>query len=76
MFKGPDGIKRPDLIVYDDHWCKVEIVEGAISGCYHIIVDDDPENGTCAIGEKEALDEAEWRRECFIEENGQFGVGA
>ena len=66
-------------IVYDDATCKVVIEECEhMRGCYYVTVDDDPEHylSTSSIGRIEAEDDAEEIRQQFIEDNGQFGVGA
>lgn len=66
------------MIIYDDAWCKIEITEANFPGCYYVTVDDDPEHylSTSSIGLDEAKADAEEARAQFIEDNGQFGVGA
>jgi len=66
------------MIIYDDAWCKIEIVEASFPGCYFVTVDDDPEHNlsTSSVGLNNAKADAEEIRDYFIEDNNQFGVGA
>lgn len=64
------------MMMYDDHWCKIEIVPAELHGCYYVILDDDPETSQACISLPHAKETAEDMREAFLEEHGQFGVGA
>ena len=64
------------MMMYDDHWCKIEIVPANFPGCYHVILDDDPESAQACVHLYEAKEVAEEMREAFLEEHGQFGVGS
>lgn len=64
------------MMCYDDHWCKIEITPADFPGCYFVTLDDDQETSQACISLEEAKNTAEEMREAFLEEHGQFGVGA
>lgn len=66
------------MIIYDDNLCRIEITEADFRGCYFVTVDNDPEHplSTSSVGLDNAKADAEEARAQFIEDNGQFGVGA
>lgn len=64
------------MIVYNDAWCKIEITPANFPGCYFVTLDDDQEASQACVSLDEAKDVAEEMREAFIEDNGQFGMGA
>jgi hypothetical protein len=64
-------------IVYDDHLCKIEIVHNILlPRTFWVVLDGDDEGAQWAKDMTEAKETAEDMREAFIEEHGQFGVGA
>ena len=64
------------MMMYDDHWCKIEITPANFPGCYFVTLDDDQESAEPCISLEIAKEVAEEMREAFLEEHGQFGIGS
>ncbi len=64
-------------IFCDDVFCKIEIVPNTMMfGTFYVVLDGDDESAQCALDYNEACDIAEDMYAEFVEDNGQFGVGA